>query len=170
MRQFNMIKPEGNILIAGEAGGVGDFATTAQRTPIEILKSMLAFLSEGRIADFVAEVHSQFTFTDHALDLQFSEKTRLTEFLQKSRELFPDTVIEVRSAFQSGDRAIAAWKLTQTEHVSIGSMKLRFPISLSGVSIVRFNKEKVTHWSDYYDQSNGRRAGISAIFKEWIEY
>jgi hypothetical protein len=41
-----------------------------------------------------------FTFTDHALALKFTDKGRLTEFLYKSRELFPDTVVEVVSIFE----------------------------------------------------------------------
>jgi SnoaL-like polyketide cyclase len=94
----------------------------------------------------------------------------LAEFLQKSRELFPDTVVEVVSAVQSGDTAIAEWKLRATDTVSFGSMKLRLPISLSGVSTVQFKKEKITQWSDYYDQLKSRRVGLAATFAEWVEY
>jgi len=89
-----------------------------QRPLADILKSMLTSLSEGRIADFVAGFQSSFEFTDHALNLQFKEHQQLTEFLEKSRELFPDTVMEVVSVFQSGDAAIAEWKLTATQTVS----------------------------------------------------
>ena len=108
--------------------------TTRQRPLADILKSMLTSLSEGRITDFVAGFQSPFQFTDHALNLQFKEHQQLTEFLEKSRELFPDTVMEVFSVFQSGDAAIAEWKLRATQTVSPGSMNLRMPILLSGVS------------------------------------
>src|SRR5215468_7904041 len=75
---------------------------TTGRSPLaDILKSMLTSLSEGRITDFVAGFQSSFEFTDHALNLQFKEHQRLTEFLEKSREFFPDTVMEVVSVFQS---------------------------------------------------------------------
>jgi hypothetical protein len=84
----------------------------------------------------------------------------LAEFLQRSRELFPDTVVEVVSTFQSGDTAIAEWKLTATDTVSFGSMKLRSLISLSGVSTVQSKKEQITQWSDYYDQVKSRRVGL----------
>src|SRR5215471_3371278 len=77
--------------------------TTEQPSIADILKSMLTCLSEGRITDFVAGFHSPIKFTDHALDLQLNERQQLTEFLEKSRELFPDTVMEVVSVFQSGD-------------------------------------------------------------------
>jgi steroid delta-isomerase-like uncharacterized protein len=171
MSKFNIHKPEGNILVAGRAGDMGDFLVTAQRARIDILKSTLTFLSEGRVADFVDEFDADFTFADHALDLQFGEKDRLAEFLQKSRELFPDAVIEVVSAFESGDTVMAEWKLTATETASFfGSTILQLPISLSGVTIVQFRKNKITHWSDYYDKLKSRRIGLAAAFTEWVEY
>jgi hypothetical protein len=170
MSKFNIHKPEENILVAGRAGDKGDFLVTAQRARIEILKSMLTFLSEGEVADFVDKFDADFTFADHALDLQFGEKDRLAEFLQKSRELFPDAVIEGVSAFESGDTVMAEWRLTATETASFGSTILRLPISLSGVTIVQFRKNKITHWSDYYDQLKSRRIGLAAAFTEWVEY
>src|SRR5262249_62173941 len=67
-----------------------------------ILQSVLDALNEGRIAEAVAQFDDHFTFTDHALDLEFTDKSRLIEFFQKARELFPDTVVEVDSSFQCG--------------------------------------------------------------------
>src|SRR5215510_663653 len=144
--------------------------TTGQGPLADILKSMLTSLSEGRITDFVAGFQSSFEFTDHALNLQFKEHQQLTEFLEKSRELFPDTVMEVVSVFQSGDAAIAEWKLTATQTVSAGSMNLWMPILLSGLSIAQFNSGKITRWTDYYDQLKARRVGLAAFFTEWIGY
>src|SRR5262245_40471161 len=143
--------------------------TTGQPSLADILKSMLTSLSEGRTTDFVAGFQSPFKFTDHALNLEFKEHQLLTEFLEKSRELFPDTVMEVVSVFQSGDAAFAEWKLTATETVSVGSMNLRMPILLSGVSIAHFNGGKITRWTDYYDQLTSRRVGLAAFFTEWVE-
>src|SRR5262249_30415857 len=142
---------------------------TGQRPLTDILKSMLTSLSEGRITDFVTGFQSPFKFTDHALNLEFREHQQLTEFLEKSRELFPDTVMDAISVFQSGDTAIAEWKLTATETISAGSMKLRAPILLSGVSIAQFNRGKITRWTDYYDQLTSRRIGLAAFFTEWVE-
>ena len=141
-----------------------------QKPLADILKSMLTSLSEGHITDFVAGFQSSFEFTDHALNLEFKEHQQLTEFLEKSRELFPDTVMEVVSVFQAGDAAIAEWKLTATQTVSVVSMNLRMPILLSGVSIAQFNIGKITRWTDYYDQLESRRVGLAAFFTEWIEY
>ena len=80
-----------------------------------ILQSVLDALNEGRISEAVNQFDDHFTFTDHALDLEFTDKSRLVEFFQKTRELFPDTVVEVDSTFQCGDYVIAEWKLTATQ-------------------------------------------------------
>src|SRR5215475_6965619 len=139
--------------------------------PKRVLQSVLAALKEGKISQAVDQFDDHFTFTDHALDLKFTDKGRLIEFFQKSRELFPDTVVEVDSIFQYGDYAIAEWKLTATQSVPYyGSTRLRIPISLRGTSIVRIENGRITHWSDYYDQSRSWRFSLAAFFREWIEY
>ena len=148
---------------------MGDAFGTLQTA--DILKSALTFLNEGSIADLVDEFDAGFTFTDHALGLQFSEKDRLTEFLQKSRELFPDSIIEVISTLESGNTVMVEWKLTATETTSLpGSTRLRLPISLPGATIVQFRNNKITHWSDYYDQLKSRRVALAAAFADWVEY
>ncbi|SRR6266404_3315565 len=50
-------------------------------TPQWILQSALAALSEGRISEVLDQFDDHFTFTDHALALEFTDKGRLTEFL-----------------------------------------------------------------------------------------
>jgi SnoaL-like polyketide cyclase len=112
-----------------------------------------------------------FTFTDHALELEFSDRGRLIEFLQKSRELFPDTVVEADAISECRDQAVVQWKLNATQDVSYGGyFDRRVPISLRGVSIVHMKDGRVTKWSDYYDQLASRRSGLAAFFTEWIEY
>jgi len=86
-------------------------------SPQGILQSVLAGLNEGRISKVVEQFDELFTFDDHALGLEFSDKERLTEFFQKSRELFPEAAVEVDSTLECGDHAIAEWKLTATESV-----------------------------------------------------
>src|SRR5215510_16496947 len=109
-----------------------------------ILQSVLDALNEGRISEAVAQFDDHFTFTDHALDLEFTDKGRLIEFFQKSRELFPDTAVAVDSTFQCGDYVVAEWKLTATQTVPYyGSMGLRIPISLRGTSIARVETEEL---------------------------
>jgi SnoaL-like protein len=147
-----------------------DTASIGVSAPKRILQSSLAALNEGKILKAVDQFNDHFTFTDHALDLEFTDKGRLVEFFQKSRELFPDTVVEVDSTFQCGDYVIAEWKLTATQTVPYGSTHFRFPISLRGTSIARIENGKIIHWSDYYDKNRSWRFSLAAFFTEWIEY
>src|SRR5262249_43966112 len=135
----------------------------------DILDSMLATLSEGKITEFVERFNDEFKYTDHALNLEFKEKSRLIEFLKKSRERFPDTKVEVVSTFESGNSAVAEWRVTATEKAPYGSMQVRLPISFSGVSIAQFRNERIVRWTDYYDQAKSRRVAVAAYFTDWIE-
>ena len=138
-------------------------------SPQQILQSALAALSEGRLTEVVAHFDERFTFKDHGLTLEFTDKPRLTEFFEKSRELFPDTGREIVSLFEDGDHAIAQWKLSATQTVPYGSISYRFPIFLFGATIVRVEKGKIVQWSDYYDQSSFRRMSLGAFFTDWVE-
>ena len=138
--------------------------------PRRILQSALAALAEGMVPVVVAQFNDHFTFNDHALSLEFSDKERLTEFLNKSRELFPDTTLEVLSIFEDREHAIAQWKLSASQTVPYGSISNRFPISLCGSTIVRVENGRIAQWSDYYDQNTSRRMSLAALFTEWVEY
>jgi len=138
--------------------------------PLLTLQSALAALSEGRVRELVEQFADNFTFNDHALTLEFTDKPRLSAFFEKSRELFPDTSLEIVSLFEDGDRAIAQWKLSATQNVSYGSMSYRFPIYLFGATIVRVENGRIVQWSDYYDQSSSRRMSLGAFFTDWVEY
>jgi hypothetical protein len=139
-------------------------------TSVDILQTALAALNQRNISRAVDQFADDFTFNDYALDLQFRDKGRLTEFFQKACELFPDTVVELVSTFECGDYAIGEWKLTGTQIEQFGSRSYRFPIVLRGSTIVQIEKGRVTHWSDYYDQLTSRRGPLKAFFTEWIEY
>ena len=140
------------------------------KTRCDILNSMLAALSDGKITEFVQQFGHDFKFTDHALDLEFTDKGRLSEFLKKSRDQFPDAKVEVVSLFESENTVIGEWRVTATERVPYGSMEARLPISFSGTSIVQFRNERIVRWSDYYDMAKSRRVGLAAFFTEWIDY
>ena len=118
--------------------------SSRRKTPERVLQSMLLALNEGRISDAVANSDDQFIFADHALDLEFTVRANLADFFQKSRNLFPDAVVDVLSIRESGDQAVAEWKLTATQCVRYG-----FRISLSGVTIACIQNGKIVRWSDY---------------------
>src|SRR6201987_829043 len=61
-------------------------ATTSDR----ILQIALANWRQGNFVEVADQFNNQFTFTDHAVGLQFPDKGRLTEFLAKISERFPD--------------------------------------------------------------------------------
>jgi len=147
-----------------------DTVVTTVSAPQYVLESMLTALREGRISEAVDDFDDHFTFNDHGLELEFADKERLSEFLRKSRELFPDTVLEVISIFECGDYLIAEWKITATETLASGSLQLRSPISLPGASIVCVENGRIISWSDYYDQGRSRRIRLAAHFTEWTEY
>ena len=139
-------------------------------SPVDVLKSVLIALTKRNISEAVDQFADEFTFNDHALDLEFRDKGRLTEFFQKACEMFPNTVVELVSTFECGDYAIAEWKLTGTQIEQFGSRSYRFPIVLRGSTIVQVKNGRVAHWSDYYDELTSRRGPLKAFFEEWIEY
>jgi steroid delta-isomerase-like uncharacterized protein len=149
-----------------------DGALTGVRSPKRILLSVVVALSRGKISEAVGAFSDQFTFTDNALGLAFKDKTRLTEFFQKSRGLFPDTEVVVTSTFESGDHVIAEWKLTAMKvvpYLGLRTTSFRRPFSLPGVSVVEIKHTRIVNWSDYYDLPTSRRMGLGAFFEEWIE-
>jgi hypothetical protein len=152
-----------------EKGVVRAGGSTMLNTPQQILQSALDALREGNISEVLEQFADDFTFNDHALTLEFTDKLRLTEFFEKSRELFPNTTLEIVSLFGRGEHAIAQWKLSATQTVPYGSTSYRFPISLFGATIVRVQNERIVQWSDYYDQSSSRRMSLGAFFTDWIE-
>jgi limonene-1,2-epoxide hydrolase len=173
-----VIKPESEAVdLRGKSGLHGDdeltiIAAPQQILPQQILQSALAALNQGRFSEVVKhfDLDGCFRFSDQALALEFTDKARLTEFFEKSRELFPDTNLEIISLFEDGEHAIAEWKLTATQTLPYGSISYRFPISLLGTTIVHVEKGKIVRWSDYYDQAAARRVNLAAYFTEWIEY
>ena|SRR5215468_6519746 len=78
-----------------------DTASIGVSAPKRILQSVLAALNERKISKAVDQFDDHFTFTDYALDLEFTDKGRLVEFFQKTRVLFPDTVVEIDSTLLS---------------------------------------------------------------------
>lgn len=154
----------------GKSVLLGDRGLTMTDTPQQILRSALAALSGGRVLETVEQFADRFTFNDHALRLEFTDKTRLTEFFEKSRELFPDTTLEIGPLFDSGHHAMAEWRLSATESVPLGSISHRVPISLQGSTIICVENGRIVRWSQYYDQSSSLPISLGAFITEWTKY
>src|SRR6266446_5791130 len=141
-------------------------ATTSER----ILQIASAAWRQGNFVEVVDHFNDQFTFTDHALELEFKDKERLTEFLAKIHELFPDSERKANTIFSSADRVISEWTLTATQtEPFLGGRLRKVPICVRGISVVQIKNGKISQWSDYYDQLKSRRYGVAAFFTEWVE-
>ncbi len=143
-------------------------ASTEATTSDRILQTAFAAWRQWNFVEVVDQFNDQFTFIDHALGLEFKHKERLTEFLGKIGERYPDSERKINSIFSGGDRVIGEWTLTdiQTELFLDGSLR-KVPICARGVSVVQIKNGKISQWSDYYDQLKSRRYGVVSWFTEW---
>ena len=147
-----------------------DHASAGAISSDRIVQIALAAWREGNLVAAVDEFNDQFTFTDHALGLEFKDKGRLTEFCVKVRERFPDSKRSDNTIFSSEDRVISEWTLTATKtEPFLGGRLRKVPICVQGISVVQIKNGKISQWSDYYDQLKSRRYGVAASFTEWIE-
>src|ERR1700731_4375147 len=134
-----------------------DNASAEATSSDRILQIALAAWRHGNLVEVVDQFNDQFTFTDHALGLEFKDKGRLTEFLAKTRELFPDSERKANTIFSSGDRVVSEWTLTATQTEPFLGVRLKVPICVQAISVVQIKNGKINRWSDYYDQLKSRR-------------
>ena len=147
-----------------------DKSSVDATTPDRILHAFLNAWWRGDVVEAAHQFSDRFTFTDHALGLEFKDKERLTEFLAKTRELFPDTQRTDNTICRSEDRVISEWTLTATlSEPFMGGLMRKVPIRVRGISVVQFQNAKITQWSDYYDELTSRRSGLADRFTEWTE-
>jgi steroid delta-isomerase-like uncharacterized protein len=147
-----------------------DIASIDAATPDRILQTALAAWRQGNFIEVVDQFNDQFTFTDHALGLQFKEKGGLTEFLVKIGERFPDSERRDNTLFSGGDRVVSEWTLTATQtEPFLGGRLRKVSICVRGISVVQIENGKISQWSDHYDQLKSRRYGLAALFTKWIE-
>jgi hypothetical protein len=127
-------------------------------------------LNERHVTPAIDHFGGHFRFIDNALELEFNDKAQRAEFLEKSRELFPDAHLDVTAIFESGNRVVAEWILTAT-HVELlwHGREARVPTSLRGISVVAIASGHITEWSDYYDKVTARRSRLAELFTEWVE-
>jgi steroid delta-isomerase-like uncharacterized protein len=172
-----MVTLEGRIPVRGAPASPMKTQTTAldnssvdATTPDHILHAFLAAWWRGNVVEAAHQFSDQFTFNDHALGLEFKDKERLTEFLAKTREFFPDTQRTDNTIFSSEDGVISEWTLTATlSEPFLGGLMRKVPIRVRGISVMQILNGKITQWSDYYDQLTSRRYGLASWFTEWTE-
>src|ERR1700750_636505 len=104
-------------------------------TPDRILQTALAAWRQGNFVAAANQFNDQFTFTDHALGLEFKDKGRLIEFLAKTRELFPDSERKAHTIFRSGDGVVSEWTLTAPQTEPFLGVRLKVPICVQGIPI-----------------------------------
>ena len=139
--------------------------TATQR---ELVLAVLTRLQKGEINEAIACFAESFQFNDWGIGLEFSDKRRLAEFFQKTREL--NSSLQTDMMLVSGNLVISQWTLhTVLTEPFYGGLSRKLPISLHGASIVRVENGKVREWSDYYDGLKSRRTALGAHFEEWVE-
>ena len=147
-----------------------DHASAGAISSDRILQTALADWRQGNFVEVADQFNDQFTFTDHALGLEFQDKGRLTEFLAKISERFPDAERKDNTICSSEDLVISEWTLTATHtEPFLGGRPRKVPISVRGISVVQIKNGKISQWEDYYDQVKSRRYGVAAWFAEWVE-
>jgi steroid delta-isomerase-like uncharacterized protein len=135
-----------------------------------VVLTALTYLKNGKIGDAIACFAEEFGFKDHGLGLEFKDKERLTEFFQKTRELYPDSLLLTDTIFVSGDDVITEWTLQATlTEPFYGDLSRKVRVSVQGASIVRTDNGKITDWADYYDGLVSRRTALASYFTDWVE-
>jgi len=71
-------------------------------------------ISIGEVEEALAGFAEEFRFTDHGVGLEFTDKKRLVEFFEKTREFFPDTWLRTDAILVIGERVITEWTLNAT--------------------------------------------------------
>ena len=80
-----------------------------------LVLTVLSYLKNGDIEKALASFAEEFRFKDHGIGLEFTDKKRLAEFFEKTRELYPD----------AGLQADAGHNPDFTKRVRVNQKKLR---------------------------------------------
>jgi SnoaL-like polyketide cyclase len=135
-----------------------------------VVLAALTYLKNGKIGDAIACFAEGFTFKDHGMGLEFKDKERLSEFFQKTQELYPDSLLLTDTIFVIGDDVITEWTLQATlTEPFYGGLSRKVPVMVHGASIVRTDNGKIADWADYYDGLVSRRTALASYFTDWVE-
>ncbi len=143
---------------------------TEVKTPQSLLLGIFAKLENGQVREAVSGFADRFTFADRGIGFECAVKEKLTEFFEKARELYPESVMELGKIVVGGDDVAVEWTLrTSVVEPFFGGQARTIPVIIHGASIVHTEDGRVTRWSDYYDGLGARRTALSSYFTEWIE-
>jgi len=99
----------------------------------EVVLTVLSQLNNGKVEEAVAGFAEEFRFKDHGLGLEFTDKKRLAEFFEKTREFFPDTRLQTDVILVIGERVITEWTLNATlPEPFYGGLKRKVKIYCTG--------------------------------------
>ena len=136
----------------------------------EVALAVLTHLQKGEISEAASYFSESFQFNDHGIELEFTGSSRLAEFFQKDRELYPESSLQTDRVLVSGDYVSIQWmRHTVLAEPFFGGLTRKISIALHGASIVRVEDGKIKEWSDYYDGLKSRRTALAAHFTEWVE-
>lgn len=137
----------------------------------KVVLAVLTHLQKGEISEATSYFAESFHFNDHGVELEFTDLSRLADFFQKDRELYPESSLRMGTVLVSGDYVSIQWnRHTVLTEPSFGGLTRKVPVGLHGASIVRVEDGKIKEWSDYYDGLTSRRTALADYFTEWIEY
>jgi SnoaL-like domain len=135
--------------------------------PRRILRIALAALKRGDFAEIANQFNDQFRFIDHALEVEFSDKERLTEFFRQTRATFPDSDRRDTIIISSENYVISEWTFSGTRSELFLGRTVEIPICVLGVSIVQIENGKITQWADYYDELQSGRYAVTDSLELW---
>src|ERR1700742_2505987 len=82
--------------------------------PEEVVSAVIMQLNEGEVGEAISYFAEEFRFMDNGIRLEFTDKSRLTEFFEKARELYPDYKQRLDRTLVSGEYVITQWTLQVT--------------------------------------------------------
>src|SRR5215469_11408973 len=106
-----------------------NYATKGIETSEFSVLNVLTELKNGQIREAVDGFADQFKFTDYGIGLEFDDKERLTEFFQKTRELYPDSALMTDRILANGQNVATEWTLRYTvTEPFFGGLSRRVPV------------------------------------------
>jgi limonene-1,2-epoxide hydrolase len=139
-------------------------------TPAELVRHFLLCLDKNQVESAVEHFGEDFVMRDNGLDLEFRDRSRFADFLQKRRDLFPEVHFNLENILVDKNVVILQWSLSGfAEAGSYGQRVFKVHIKTMGASIVECDQGRITRWSDYYDRSSSMRMPLIDYFNEYVE-